>query len=112
MGSHLFPHHHPLSKEVRTGVQARNLEAGTEANTIGEHCLQTCPLLFTKLAFLYNLDHLPRDDNAHSGLSPPSLISNQENLHKHTDRQVNLRESSSGIPFSQVCLGLYQVDKT
>lgn len=60
----------PLSGEVRAET---NLEAGTEAKTRGEFCLQTCPL-----PFLHNPGHLPRQGTAHSGRGLLTLISNQE----------------------------------
>jgi hypothetical protein len=36
------PYHRSLAKEVKTGTQGRNLEAGTDAETMKELCLLFC----------------------------------------------------------------------
>lgn len=40
-------------EEARVGTQGRNLEAGTEAATVEEHCLLACFLLYNQFAFIY-----------------------------------------------------------
>jgi hypothetical protein len=74
-------------KEVRIGTQDRNLEAGTEAQTVEEHyfcggaLLLSSFLMVSSAWFFYTTqDHLPRDGTAHSGLSPPTSIIDQENV--------------------------------
>ena len=78
MGSHLFPHHHPLSKEVRAGVQARNLEAGTKAEL-------TEDAGYSLASQAYSACFLIQPRTACPALAPPSelgpltSIINQEN---------------------------------
>lgn len=38
----IYPDHRSSSREARAGIQSRNLEAGTEAQTIEERCLLAC----------------------------------------------------------------------
>ena len=73
-------------------MEGRNLEAGTEAEIIAEHCLLDYILWFTQPAFLYNPEHLPRNGTAHSGLCPPTSIINQENI-LQACLQANLMEA-------------------
>lgn len=63
------------------GSQRRNEEAGTAADYAGMLLIGLLPRFLSPLA----LGDLPRDSNTHSQLSPPTLISNQENAHKQAD---------------------------
>lgn len=46
--------HSPLLREARPETQAWNLEAGTEVETVGEHCLLAGSLPQDQLLFLYS----------------------------------------------------------
>jgi len=56
----------PSLKKNMAGTLGRNLEAGTEAEAMEEHCL----LIFSPGWSSFIQDHLPRGDAAHSGLNP------------------------------------------
>ena len=70
-----------IMKGVRAGTQSGNLEAGTEAETMKEHCLMACSsgshsvCIFTPL----RKDHLPQGGTTLSGLGPSTSNSHQEN---------------------------------
>lgn len=80
----------PLSGEVRAET---NLEAGTEAETREEFCLQTYPL-----PFLHNPGHLPRRGTAHNGPGLLILTSNQESA-SQTWPQASLMKTVPHLRF-------------
>ena len=61
------------SGEARARTQGRNLEAGTDAETMERHCLVAGSPSLAQAGFL----HSP--DTAHSGPSPSQPVSSQEN---------------------------------
>lgn len=70
-------HSSSLSKTAMAGIQTgENLEAGTDAETMKEHCLLACSSL---LSYILQ-DHLPRGGPTHSGLGLSTSIINQENV--------------------------------
>lgn len=62
------------------GSQGRNLEAGTEAGALEEHCLLACSHDLSSLLSSITQDNLHRNDTAHRGLNTPKLVINQENV--------------------------------
>lgn len=79
--------HSASLKKVKVGTQYRNLWAGTEVETRKECCTLAC-FLWPWLAFcdfgLLSVSFLAcfliSGSTAHSGLDPPKLITNQENV--------------------------------
>jgi hypothetical protein len=70
-------------KGGKAGVQNRNMETGTEAETMEEHYLLACPLCLAQFDFLYPT-YLTMDGTTHNELGPPPPIINQENAHRLT----------------------------
>jgi hypothetical protein len=52
--------HSPSFREIKAGTEGMNLEAGTEAETIEEHCLLACYLLVCSTCILIQLRLLAR----------------------------------------------------
>jgi len=67
-------HHRRKSGQELT--QDRNLEAGADAEAVEEGCLLACFPWLSQPASYRTQDHQPRDGTAHSGLGPPSSITN------------------------------------
>lgn len=65
------PHHNLLLKEVRTGTEGKNLEAGTKAEAREESFLLAC-----SACFLDTQDHQPGIAPPTNELGPPPLITN------------------------------------
>lgn len=67
-----------------------------------------------QLPFLQNSVHMHKDSTAYSGLSPPTLITNQENSpHMPTDQSDGSGgDSSIEVPSSQVTLAGVKLTKT
>lgn len=65
----------PSWREVRVGSQGRNLEAGTEVETLEEHCLLSCCGLFCYFSYIARA-HLPGHGTtySHLGLTHQSFI--------------------------------------
>lgn len=85
-GKGLF--HHTLCNdslslsEVKAGDQGRNLNVGTEAETMEEHSLLNCFSWAIYLAYLDTSSSLPRDGTDQSELDPPPPVSSQDNALK------------------------------
>lgn len=61
------------------GNKGRNLEIGTEAETVEEHCLLHCSYDFLNYLLYIDKIILLRDFSSHGGLDPPKSSSAQEN---------------------------------
>lgn len=83
----------PLLREFRGGTQGMNLEAGTETNTMGKHCLLACFSSLAQLAFLENPGPPARGGNVHRRLALPTSIPSQEN-NPQTGLQISLMEAA------------------
>lgn len=79
-------------KDTKAETQSKNLEAGTEAEVT--ECHIVFPSLLPGCHPSPTQAHLPRDGTAHSGLDPPTSISNQKNA-----PQVNLLEAILQLRF-------------
>ena len=65
------------SSKVRAGTQGRNLETGTEAESIEECFLLAGSLRLAQPPFLYQHDHLPKGGPVQDVLGPPTPFINQ-----------------------------------
>lgn len=85
----------PLLRKDKLETQGRNLEAGTEVETIGEPLLpgwlpMTCSHAMLSLLSSTTREHLPRGDTAYSELGPSARIINKDNtLCRHAHRPQN-----------------------
>lgn len=79
LGRKDFPLAHMI-KSIIEGSQCRNLEVGTEAEVMKEQCLLDAFHGLLSLFSWVTKDHLPVGGSVHSGLSPPTLTINQENV--------------------------------
>ena len=82
-------------------TQGRTLKAGTESETMEDHCLLSHSQPQVQLLFLYRLS---KGGTAHSGLSLSVSIINQESAPTDTSTGYSDGDSSSVEgPSSQVC---------
>lgn len=88
--------------------QDRNTSEALAVETIESRCLLACSLRLMLSYLPYTAQvHLPRKGTTHSGLGPPTLISNQENI-PQTCPQANLMEEilNWGSPFPDDLVGI------
>jgi hypothetical protein len=78
----------PSSRGVRSGTQGRNLDAGTEAETIEGHCLLTCSPWLLHCFLIQSRPTCLGDCTAHDGLGISTSVGNQENIHRQFDRVI------------------------
>lgn len=90
----------------------QELKAGTEADTMREHCLVACSPWLLLLVCSYTIQpFLPRNVIVCTGLSPPTSILTQENI-LQTRSQANLMKAIPHLRlFSQVPLGCIELRK-
>lgn len=90
---------------IQGRAEGKNLEEGTDVETMEECCLKSCSLQLAQLFSYTSQDHLSRGSTLYSELGPSPTIISQDNTPK-TGRE-KIRSSSS-----QTCLGLQQMIKT
>lgn len=73
---------------ITEGSQGRNLDAGTEAETIEGHCLLTCSPWLLHCFLIQSRPTCLGDCTAHDGLGISTSVGNQENIHRQFDRVI------------------------
>lgn len=66
--------HTPSPREVKTGTQGRNLEAGSDAESMEECCPLDCSPWLTQPASYTIQDHLSKGGTTHNMLGPPTVL--------------------------------------